>query len=92
MTTTIDKAGRLVIPRPLREQAGLKPGTELTLHYREGKIEIEPVRQPIRIARRGSRLVLTRAPGGPPLTAEQVNQVLEEIREERSEVGRSPRR
>ncbi len=26
MQTTIDKAGRLVIPKPLREQVGLRPG------------------------------------------------------------------
>lgn len=29
MKTTIDKAGRVVIPAPIRERAGLKPGTEL---------------------------------------------------------------
>jgi AbrB family looped-hinge helix DNA binding protein len=31
MRSTIDKAGRLVIPKPLREQLGLRPGAvELT--------------------------------------------------------------
>jgi AbrB family looped-hinge helix DNA binding protein len=29
MKTTIDKAGRVVIPAPIRERAGFKPGTEL---------------------------------------------------------------
>lgn len=29
MKTTIDKAGRVVIPAPLRQKAGLKPGAEL---------------------------------------------------------------
>ena len=29
MRTTIDKAGRVVIPSPIREKAGLHPGTEL---------------------------------------------------------------
>lgn len=29
MKTTIDKAGRVVIPAPIREKAGFKPGTEL---------------------------------------------------------------
>ncbi len=91
MTTTIDKAGRLVIPRQLREQAGLKPGTELTLQYREGRIEIEPVRQQVEVARRGSRLVLANPSGGPPLTNERVNQILEETREERGEATQSRR-
>jgi AbrB family looped-hinge helix DNA binding protein len=29
MKTTIDKAGRVVIPAPIRARAGFKPGTEL---------------------------------------------------------------
>jgi AbrB family looped-hinge helix DNA binding protein len=29
MKTTIDKAGRVVIPAQIRERAGFKPGTEL---------------------------------------------------------------
>jgi AbrB family looped-hinge helix DNA binding protein len=29
MKTTIDKAGRVVIPAPIRERAGLREGTEL---------------------------------------------------------------
>lgn len=29
MKTTIDKAGRVVIPAAIRERAGLRPGTEL---------------------------------------------------------------
>jgi AbrB family looped-hinge helix DNA binding protein len=29
MKTTIDKAGRVVIPAAIRDRAGLKPGTEL---------------------------------------------------------------
>lgn len=31
MTVTIDKFGRVLIPKPLRDRLGLKPGTELAL-------------------------------------------------------------
>jgi AbrB family looped-hinge helix DNA binding protein len=31
MKTTIDKAGRVVIPAAIRERAGLRPGTELEI-------------------------------------------------------------
>jgi len=31
MPSTIDKAGRVVIPAAIRERAGLKPGTEVDL-------------------------------------------------------------
>ncbi len=42
MKTTIDAAGRLVIPKKIREEAGLKPGTALDVRVRDGVIEIEP--------------------------------------------------
>jgi AbrB family looped-hinge helix DNA binding protein len=42
MKTTIDAAGRIVIPKKLREQAGLAPGMELEVRCRYGVIEVEP--------------------------------------------------
>jgi AbrB family looped-hinge helix DNA binding protein len=38
MKTTMDKAGRVVIPAPIRALAGLHPGTELEVVYEEGSI------------------------------------------------------
>ena len=38
MKTTIDKAGRVVIPARLRERAGLAPGTELDVRLEDGSI------------------------------------------------------
>jgi AbrB family looped-hinge helix DNA binding protein len=34
MRTTIDKAGRVVVPAAIRERAGLTPGTELEITRR----------------------------------------------------------
>jgi AbrB family looped-hinge helix DNA binding protein len=58
MRATIDKAGRLVIPKPLRDELGLRPGevelsahgaglfveplTETSLEEREGRLVIPP--------------------------------------------------
>jgi AbrB family looped-hinge helix DNA binding protein len=42
MRTTIDKAGRLVIPRPLREQAGIGAG-EVEVYLDGAGLRIEPV-------------------------------------------------
>ena len=92
MVTTIDPAGRLVIPRELRARAGLKPGMKLSLEYRDGRIEIEPVRHYVRMVRRGSRFVLSAPPGAARLTNEQVNQILDEVRDERIRSSASPRR
>ncbi len=42
MNTTIDSAGRIVIPKSLREQAGLLPGVELRIELDGSGIHIEP--------------------------------------------------
>jgi AbrB family looped-hinge helix DNA binding protein len=42
MRTTIDKAGRLVIPKPLRDQVGLRPG-EVELTADGTGIRVEPL-------------------------------------------------
>ena len=82
METTIDGAGRLVIPKDIRERAGLKPGLKLEVEYRDGKVEIEPVRKRVKMVRKGSFWVF-HAPGAPPLTHEMVNQLIQEDRERR---------
>ena len=40
MRTTIDAAGRLVVPKPLRDELGFAPGTELDLHAVDGRLEV----------------------------------------------------
>ncbi|MFY4727579.1 AbrB/MazE/SpoVT family DNA-binding domain-containing protein [Nitrospira sp. BLG_2] len=57
MKTTIDAAGRLVIPKELRREAGLQPGTELEIRWRQGLIEIEPAPLSIKLKKRGRFLV-----------------------------------
>ena len=57
MKTTIDAAGRLVIPKELRREAGLQPGTELEIRWRQGLIEIEPAPLPVKLKKRGRFLV-----------------------------------
>jgi AbrB family looped-hinge helix DNA binding protein len=42
MKSIIDRAGRVVIPKAIREAAGLKPGSALTIAYRDGQVVIEP--------------------------------------------------
>ena len=43
MRTTIDKAGRLVIPRELRERIGLAGGGEVEVRLDGAAVRIEPV-------------------------------------------------
>jgi len=60
MRTTIDKAGRMVIPRALRERIGLGDG-EVELSYDGAGIRIEPVPGE-GLVEEGGRLVIP--PGG----------------------------
>ena len=57
MKATIDKAGRVVIPAPLRERAGLVPGTEVEVTLEESGVLLERTAPPPRLVRVGRRLV-----------------------------------
>jgi AbrB family looped-hinge helix DNA binding protein len=57
MITTIDAAGRLVIPGPIRREAALEPGVPLDVRWRDGIIEIEPQPIPVALETRGRLLV-----------------------------------
>ena len=80
MKTTIDRAGRVVIPKPLREIAGLRPGAPLRVEYRDGKIEIEPKAPKPRLVRQGSIMVIS-VPGVPKLTIEETNEWIRKSRD-----------
>jgi AbrB family looped-hinge helix DNA binding protein len=75
MRTTIDTAGRLVVPKRLRDQLGFDPGTELDLDAVDGRLEITvPSRVRIEEGPHGLRLT---ADGEARLTAEQVRDLTE---------------
>lgn len=79
-TTTIDRAGRLVVPKEVREQAGIAPGTRVNVRYRDGLIEIEPEPRAIRIVRRGRLHVAVPIEPGEPLDTETVNATIRSLR------------
>jgi AbrB family looped-hinge helix DNA binding protein len=57
MRTTIDKAGRVVIPAAMRDRAGLTPGAELEITGDETGIRLERVASGPRLVKVGRRLV-----------------------------------
>lgn len=84
MIATIDKAGRLVIPKAIRDEMGLKPGTSLQIDYVDGKIEIEyaPVRSWVRILDDGLPIIETdRDHELTPITDEMLRETLEAVRD-----------
>lgn len=67
MITTMDAAGRLVIPSEIRREAALEPGVPLDVRWRDGVIEIEPQPLAVTFARKGRLLVATPATKVPRL-------------------------
>lgn len=57
MRTTIDKAGRVVIPASVRDRLGLGPGTAIEVTVDETGVRLEPVSPGPRLIRVGRRLV-----------------------------------
>jgi len=70
----------VVIPKRVRDLAGLKPGGTVTVDFSDGKIQIEPASKPVKVVRKGSSYVLRAPKGTPPLTVDQVNEILERVR------------
>jgi AbrB family looped-hinge helix DNA binding protein len=92
MKSTIDEAGRLVIPRDLRRAAGLEPGMPLDLRLEDGAVVIEPAPMPVRMERRARFVVARRTAGTPPLTNDAVQQTRDRLAAERgSHRGRKKR-
>ena len=80
MRTTIDKAGRIVVPKAMRDELGLSGGSDVEIALVDGHIEIEPATTPVRLERRGDHWVAVPDREMPPLTAEMVRETLESIR------------
>ncbi len=80
MRTTIDGAGRLVIPKAVRDELDLAPGTELELRIVDRRIEIEIPVTPMRLVEHGSGVVAVTDREMPVLTAEMVRDTLEHVR------------
>jgi AbrB family looped-hinge helix DNA binding protein len=80
MKVSIDAAGRIIVPKPLREALGIKPGQLLEIRAGEGRLEIEIAPTPMRLEKRGRGVVAVPEEPLPALTAEQVRETLERTR------------
>jgi AbrB family looped-hinge helix DNA binding protein len=81
-TTTLDKAGRLVLPKTLRDELQLKPGDSLELESGDGQVTLRPARPRARLRKkRGVWVLHTEG----PLPANIVEDTIRRLREEREE-------
>ena len=78
----IDKAGRVVLPKPLREQFNLVPGDKLRLSVEGNSFRLEPTDAGGKLVKKGTVLVFT---GGftEPITTAKVSKLIEQEREDR---------
>jgi AbrB family looped-hinge helix DNA binding protein len=76
----LDKAGRIVIPKPLREQLHLEPGDALEMETAGEQITLRPVRGMAPLRKEHGVWVFHT---GQSLSASATEEMLEAIREER---------
>ena len=80
MKATLDNAGRLVVPKALRQALGLKAGQALEIRAGDGKLEIEIAPTPMQLKKLGKGVVAVPQEELPELSADQVRETLERVR------------
>ena len=77
---TLDKAGRIVIPKPLREELHLEAGDALEMESSGERITLRPIRGTGPLTKEHGVWVFRT---GQPLPASATDEMLQRIREER---------
>jgi AbrB family looped-hinge helix DNA binding protein len=80
MRVAIDGVGRIVIPKPMREELGIDGPTELELTQADGKLELTVPYMKAHLEDRHGHTVIVPDQPVPPLTTEMVREVLERVR------------
>jgi AbrB family looped-hinge helix DNA binding protein len=82
VSVTIDKAGRLVVPKEIRDRLGLQPGDELEVEEYNGRIELfKPRPERGLIETVNGLLTLAPDPDRRPVDGDEARRQLERARE-----------
>jgi AbrB family looped-hinge helix DNA binding protein len=84
MTVPIDQAGRLVLPKDVREELAIKPGDTLKVSIHGSSVTLTPNKEESGFVRKGKALVFSTADEA-TLSQETVDRVVGKGREERQE-------
>ena len=82
---TLDRAGRIVVPKPLRDKLQLMPGDELELESLDDRITLRPVRGGAQLKKKRGVWVFR---CGEPLSAATVRETIEQTRREHDDQNR----
>ena len=82
MTVPIDQAGRIVLPKDVRQELAIKPGDMLKLSIHGSSVTLTPNKEATGFVRKGHALVFSTSDEG-TLSQETVNEILEDSRDER---------
>lgn len=77
MRVAIDAVGRIVIPKPLRDELGIAGATEVELTAADGRLELTVPDVPARVVDRGDGAVIETEQPVKPLTIAATRAVIE---------------
>jgi len=87
MISTMDAAGRIVLPKIVRDRAQLAPGIPLEVRVVDGRVEIEPACAQVTVEKKGGVWVAMPAAPAPTLTQDQVDATIDAVRVPAVEAG-----
>jgi AbrB family looped-hinge helix DNA binding protein len=79
-TVTIDKAGRVVIPKEIRDELRLEAGDTLALESEGERVTLQPIHGGTPLQKERGVWVFH---GGKPLSLDEANQIVRDAREPR---------
>jgi AbrB family looped-hinge helix DNA binding protein len=81
MHVSIDKAGRVVVPKHVRDELGFSPEVPLEIEVVDGHLELSATHEPAKLVQgpHGPSFAAT----GTPITDEEIRHTLEAVRDRR---------
>jgi len=78
--TTIDSAGRIVIPKVVRQRAGLRPDVPVIVELRDGVVELRPRPRDVELVELDGVMVAIAREDGDALTVDGVDETRRALR------------
>ena len=76
----MDRSGRIVLPRAVRDAAGLEPGAALDIVFRGGVVELVPAAAEVEVITKGRLSVAIPTEPVPSLSSAEVERVVDDLR------------